>query len=369
MAVTKIKPVKSALKQQLDYIQNPDKTDGKMLVSSFGCSYETADAEFGHTLSKAMDKGNNLAHHLIQSFEPGESTPEQAHEIGKRLADEILKGKYEYVLTTHTDKGHIHNHCIFCAASFLDNRKYISNRKSYYAIRNASDRLCKEYGLTKVLPGKERGKGMIEFLDKEDGRRKTRPARGQGVSYAEYAADQSGGSHKSKLKSAIDGIIPQSKNFEDFLRRLGEQGYEIKRGKYISVRAPGQERFTRTKTLGADYTEDAIAKRIAGEYSRDEKDIAALDTAADIPDVDAPAAEDEPAAKALKAVFPSGKLPNLATIQAEYAAITEKKDAIRAEYAALKKAAQEYRVVKKNVDGILNPAEPKAKRMERGTEL
>jgi hypothetical protein len=106
MAVTKIKPVKSGLKQRLDYIQNPDKTDGKMLVSSFGCSYETADAEFGHTLSKAMDKGNNLAHHLIQSFEPGESTPEQAHEIGKRLADEILKGKYEYVLTTHIDKGH-----------------------------------------------------------------------------------------------------------------------------------------------------------------------------------------------------------------------------------------------------------------------
>ena len=114
MAVTKIKPVKNALKTRLDYIQNPGKTDGKMLVSSFGCSYEMADIEFMKTLDRARDKGNNLAHHLIQSFELGESTPEQAHEIGKRLADEITKGRHEYVLTTHIDKGHIHNH-ILCA--------------------------------------------------------------------------------------------------------------------------------------------------------------------------------------------------------------------------------------------------------------
>ena len=99
MAVTKIKPVKSALKRALDYIQNPDKTDEKMLVSSFGCGYETAFEEFELTLSKARQKGNNLAHHLIQSFEPGESTPEQAHEIGRRLADELTKGRHEYVLT------------------------------------------------------------------------------------------------------------------------------------------------------------------------------------------------------------------------------------------------------------------------------
>ena len=101
MAVTKIKPIKNALKQRIEYIQNPDKTDEKLLVSSFGCAYETADIEFEHTLSKALDKGNNLAHHLIQSFEPGESTPEQAHEIGKRLAAEITQGRHEYVLTTH----------------------------------------------------------------------------------------------------------------------------------------------------------------------------------------------------------------------------------------------------------------------------
>ena len=117
MAVTKIKPIKSTLKKALDYIQNPNKTDGKMLVSSFGCSYETADIEFGFTLSQALDRGNNLAHHLIQSFEPGEVDYEKAHEIGKQLADAVTKGQYEYVLTTHIDKGHIHNHIIFCAVN------------------------------------------------------------------------------------------------------------------------------------------------------------------------------------------------------------------------------------------------------------
>ena len=101
MAVTNIKPNKSTVKKALDYIQNPEKTDDKLLVSSFGCSFETADVEFGFTLSQALDKGNNLAHHLIQSFELGEATPELAHEIGRQLADEVFGGKYKYVLSTH----------------------------------------------------------------------------------------------------------------------------------------------------------------------------------------------------------------------------------------------------------------------------
>jgi hypothetical protein len=174
MAVTKIKPVKSALKQRIEYIQNPAKTDGKMLVSSFGCAYETADAEFELTLSRALEKGNNLAHHLIQSFEPGESTPEQAHEIGRRLADEITKGRHEYDLTTHTDKGHIHNHLIFCAASFLDYKKYVSNKKSYFAIRNFSDKLCREYNLSVVKPGQDKGKSYAEYAADRQGGRSTR---------------------------------------------------------------------------------------------------------------------------------------------------------------------------------------------------
>ena len=210
MAVTKIHPIKSTLKKALDYIENPAKTDEKMLVSSFACSYETADIEFELLLSQAMQKGNNLAHHLIQSFAPGETTPEQAHEIGRQLADEVLQGKYPYVLTTHIDKGHVHNHIIFCAVDMVNQRKYVSNRQSYAYIRRTSDRLCKEHGLSVVMPGQDRGK-----------------------SYAEWDAHRKGTSWKAKLKAAIDAAIPQAKDFDDFLRLLQEQGYEVKRGKYI----------------------------------------------------------------------------------------------------------------------------------------
>lgn len=152
MAVTKIHPIKSTLKKALDYIENPDKTDEKLFVSSYGCSYETADIEFQMLLDQAYQKGNNLAHHLIQAFEPGETTAEQAHEIGRQLADEVLQGKYPYVITTHIDKGHLHNHIIFCAVDMANQRKYISNRQSYAFIRRTSDRLCKEHGLSVVGP-------------------------------------------------------------------------------------------------------------------------------------------------------------------------------------------------------------------------
>ena len=241
MAVTKIHPIKSTLKKALDYIENPDKTDDKMLVSSFACSYETADIEFEMLLAQAYQKGNNLAHHLIQSFAPGEATPEQAHEIGRQLADEVLQGKYPYVLTTHIDKGHVHNHIIFCAVDMVNQRKYISNKQSYAYIRRTSDRLCKENGLSVVKPGQSKGK-----------------------SYAEWDAQRKGTSWKAKLKAAIDAAIPQAKDFDDFLRLMQAQGYEIKPGKFISFRAPGQERFTRCKTLGEAYTEEAIKERIKG---------------------------------------------------------------------------------------------------------
>ena len=241
MAVTKIHPIKSTLKKALDYIENPDKTYDKILVSSFACSYETADIEFEMLLAQAYQKGNNLAHHLIQSFAPGEATPEQAHEIRRQLADEVLQGKYPYVLTTHINKGHVHNHIIFCAVDMVNQRKYISNKQSYAYIRRTSDRLCKENGLSVVKPGQSKGK-----------------------SYAEWDAQRKGTSWKAKLKAAIDAAIPQAKDFDDFLRLMQAQGYEIKPGKFISFRAPGQERFTRCKTLGEAYTEEAIKERIKG---------------------------------------------------------------------------------------------------------
>ena len=260
MAVTKIKPIKSTLSKALDYIENPDKTDGKMLVSSFGCSYETADIEFGYTLSQALDKGSNLAFHLIQSFAPGEVDYEKAHEIGKQLADAVTKGQHEYVVTTHIDKGHIHNHVIFCAVNFVDHHKYNSNKRSYYGIRNMSDKLCRENGLSVVVPGKG----------------------SKGKSYAEYQAEKTGTSWKGKLKIAVDALIPQVSSFEELLTRLQAAGYEIKPGKYVSCRAPGQERFTRLKTLGADYTEEAIRERIAGRRAkaakapREQRDVSLL---------------------------------------------------------------------------------------------
>ena len=241
MAVTKTHPIKSTLKAAIDYICNPAKTDGSLLISAYGCSAETADIEFAWTRRHAIDKGENLGRHLIQAFAPGEVTPEEAHQIGLELAKEILGGKYEFVLTTHIDRGHIHNHVIWNAVSFTDHKHYHSNKRSYYEIRRTSDRLCKEHGLSVIVPGQEKGK-----------------------SYVEHQAIRNGTSYKAKLKAAIDRLLPACADLEDLLRRLQEEGYEIRRGKYISCRASNQERFTRLKTLGVDYTEEALAARIAG---------------------------------------------------------------------------------------------------------
>ena len=243
MAVTKTHPIKSTLKAAIDYILNPEKTDGKLLASSFGCGIETADIEFAWTREVAGERGTHLGRHLIQSFAVGETTPEEAHKIGMELAKEILGGKYEFVLTTHIDKDHLHNHLIFNAVSFVDYKKYHSNKQSYHYIRRTSDRICKEHGLSVVVPGKDKGK-----------------------SYAEYNAEKQGASYKMKLKLAIDTLIPQVSDFEELIKRLQEMGYEVKRGKYISFRAAGQERFTRCKTLGAAYGEEAIKERIQGVY-------------------------------------------------------------------------------------------------------
>ena len=118
MAVTKIKPVKSTLSKALDYIENPDKTDNQMLISSFGCSYETADIEFGYTLSQARDKGNNLAFHLIQSFAPGEVDYQKAHEIGRQLADAVTKGRMN-MYSRHTLTRGIYTITLFSARSMM----------------------------------------------------------------------------------------------------------------------------------------------------------------------------------------------------------------------------------------------------------
>ena len=239
MAVTKNHAINATLKKALDYICNPAKTDGALLIHSYGCSPETADMEFEWTRQKASEPGPHLARHLIQSFAPGETTPEQAHEIGKQLADEMLGGRFEYVLTTHTDRKQIHNHIIFCDVSFVDYKHSHVNRRWNNRTRRISDRLCEEHGLS-VIPQNEN----------------------KGKSYKEYSAARQGTSWKAQLKADIDKAVSRSTDFEDFLLRMEIADYEVKRGKYISFRAKGKERFTRGKTLGPRYTEEAIRDRI-----------------------------------------------------------------------------------------------------------
>ena len=237
------------MSKAIAYILNPEKTDEKLLVSSYGCASETAAREFEWTRKIAEQKGMNpvriIARHVIQSFEVGEVTPELAHEIGKQFADEILGGKYEYVLTTHIDKDHVHNHLIFNAVDFVDYHAYKSYKRIYYDMREVSDRLCKENGLS-VIP----------------------PSQNKGMGYKEYTEAKRGTSWKQKLKQTIDRLVITAKDYNDFLRLMQEAGYEIKTGKYISFRAEGQERFTRSKTIGENYTEERIKERIAGRTPR-----------------------------------------------------------------------------------------------------
>ena len=237
------------MSKAIAYILNPEKTDEKLLVSSYGCASETAAREFEWTRKIAEQKGMNpvriIARHVIQSFEIGEVTPELAHEIGKQFADEILGGKYEYVLTTHIDKDHVHNHLIFNAVDFVDYHAYKSYKRIYYDMREVSDRLCKENGLS-VIP----------------------PSQNKGMGYKEYTEAKRGTSWKQKLKQTIDRIVITAKDYDNFLRLMQEAGYEIKTGKYISFRAKGQERFTRSKTIGENYTEERIKERIAGRTPR-----------------------------------------------------------------------------------------------------
>ena len=249
MAYLKIFPVKVTDKKALDYITNPDKTDKKLLVSSFGCSPETADLEFSMTREMAkkngMDKGDNLAFHLIQSFKPGEVDAETAHRLGQQFADEVLKGKYEYVISTHVDKNHIHNHIIFNAASFVDHHKYVSNKRSYHKLCRISNRICHENGLATSMPTGEKGK-----------------------SYKENMEYHRGTSWKAKLRVAVDKAIWTSINYEEFLQKMQLAGYEVRQGKHLSFRAPEQKNFTYMKSLGSYYSEENVRIRLAKNRSK-----------------------------------------------------------------------------------------------------
>lgn len=246
MAVTKIHPVTNTLNLAIDYITNPHKTEEQKFVDCFDCTHIFAAYEFLSRQEEKGYRGKTQAFHMIQSFEPGEVTPEQANEIGKKLADELLKGQYEYVISTHVDKEHIHNHIIINAVNSETGKSFSTELDRKYdpawkRIRDISDRLCAENNLS-VIQDPERGS--------------------KGKDHYEWEQDKAGNSWKSKLKTAIDECIKNADSFDDFLNKMRGLNYEIKHGKYIAFRAEGQERFTRAKTLGFYYSEENIRFRI-----------------------------------------------------------------------------------------------------------
>lgn len=248
MAITKIHPIKSTLNLAIDYIVNGDKTDEQLLVSTHKCHESTAHTQFLRTRENVGTKGTVLARHLIQSFLPGETTPEIAHQIGMELCKKILKDEYEFVLSTHIDKGHIHNHIIFNNVNMVTGRCYQSNKKSYHQIRYQSDKLCKENNLSVI----------DEFYESYKKKYKT-----NGKSWYENKQAKHGTSWKSRLQFDIDRIIKQSKDWDEFLKKMADLGYEIKYGKHIAFKSKDKARFTRAKTIGEDYTEERLKERIA----------------------------------------------------------------------------------------------------------
>ncbi|MCM1334710.1 MAG: relaxase/mobilization nuclease domain-containing protein [Bacteroides sp.] len=248
MATTKmISKIKSTLSRAIDYISNAEKTvqNGRTFISCSHCSPMFAEQDFLRTKEAFDFHSANLAYHFEQSFAPEEVSAELAHEIGKKLCEKWLRGEYQYILATHVDRNHIHNHLIVNSVNCKNGKSFSRehDRKSdpaWRRLREISDELCAEYGLS-VIPEPEKGKGKSRY---------------------EWEQDEAGNSWKSKLKTEIDECIKTAECFEDFLEKMRERGYEIKQGKHIAFRAEGQERFTRAKTLGFYYSEENIRFRL-----------------------------------------------------------------------------------------------------------
>ncbi len=241
MAVTKIHSINETMNAALDYIMNPMKTDDGFLVDGFHCTPEVAAEQYELTRRKYHKSGGKLGFHIIQSFAPGEVDYDTAHRIGMELADKLFGGRFQYVCATHIDKGHVHNHIVSNSVSFADGKKFYDQKKTLWQLRKTSDELCRENGLSVIEhPGE------------------------LGVSQYEYVMRRQGQSWKQLLRETIDRFIIQARSWEEFLDLMCKAKYEVKEGKYISFRAEGEERFIRSKTLGADYTEEQIRNRISG---------------------------------------------------------------------------------------------------------
>ena len=242
------KSVAACLKSRTDYAQNPDKTNKGELVGSYECSPLTVDEEF--LLTKRLyeqttgrsQKSDVIAYQVRQSFKPGEVTPEEANRIGYEFAERFLKGKYAFIVATHTDRAHIHNHILYNSTALDGTRKFKNFWLSSFAVQHLSDRICLEHQLSviEIKPYRDRQK-RIPYPPKE--------------------------SNRERLCGVIDTILMNEKpaDFEAFLSTLERQGYEIKRGKYTSVKGPRQKRFIRFKTLGEGYSEEKIQAVLAGK--------------------------------------------------------------------------------------------------------
>ena len=257
MAYTRIHAIKATVQKALKYICNPEKTDGQILIDSFACGIETAHYDFMDALSKSSGVGNKQAFHLIQSFAPGEVDFDTAHQVGIELADKLLGNKYSYVIATHIDKEHCHNHIIFCAVDNVEHKKYNDCKRTYRQIRNLSDELCREHGLSVIIPLGQKGK-----------------------THYEWQMAKAGTSWKAQMKSDMDDAIREAHSYEDFISRMQTKGYEVKGEtfgdnalKYLSFSASGQTRFTRVneKNFGVGYTKEAIRERIEKRVMAQEK--------------------------------------------------------------------------------------------------
>ena len=242
--MNKEKTTAVSLQDAFDYAANRDKTEQSCFESSYACTLETAFADMRQTKEQWHKPGGVQGYHLVQSFAAGEVTPELAHQIAKELADRVLGGRYEYVIGTHLNTGHIHSHIVWNSVSCVDGKKYRSNYKSYVTeIRAVSDELCRKYKLS--------------VIDTENSNHVAKP-------YAEWLAEKNGHpTWRTAIRQDVDEAIQQSLTWRQFLSAMERKGYEVRMGrKYPVLRPPGKERFVRFKTLGKRYTPEAIQTRI-----------------------------------------------------------------------------------------------------------
>lgn len=247
--VNKGKTIAQTITDRTDYAENPDKTRKGELVTGYQCDPHTADAEFLLSKQKYLDitgrdqgRSNILAYHIRQAFKPGEVTPEQANKLGYELAMRFTRGHHAFIVATHIDRKHIHNHIVFNSTTLDCARKFDDPRRSGRIIRRISDQICAENGLS-----------IIE---------NPKPSRGH---YRTWLGDKKEPSWREKLEALIGDVLTKKPaDFEAFVKLMETAKCEVKRGKHISLRMDGQKRFIRLPSLGDDYSEDAIREIISG---------------------------------------------------------------------------------------------------------